>query len=302
MSASNIQPIGVADTYYIWDASLEDSSVDTSIKNEYSGPTRVVTSTCTRGSEYLEPVETNCETEDSDVHGNKDVSVFVTAGTKTQWTTQNDKESLKIKTEPNVAWTDCIDNDFPAVQIGYSFHKPDNGTPEWTEDSYAIYTSSMGEASSSGASEQVHQSRATKSSPSKLTTKQKVFMKLRKGHQDLDLQQSKLTQLVPHKPCPCTFCPMSFGTTKQLMRHMNYHTSRSLPHKCTVCQKGFGEPRTLRRHMLSHTDDRPYKCRVCDKGFRFAFVLSRHMKTHTGEKPICITYKHVPVIEINVKP
>ena len=125
-------------------------------------------------------------------------------------------------------------------------------------------------------------------------------------------------------PFDCSYCPKSFPTYKQRIKHMNCHeeaksykcehcpkafmipfklkahndfhiTGINLP--CSQCLKVFPSERLLKKHKNIHTEkyrqkmkeDRKYMCPVVNcfnkKGFRSEKHLRIHNMAHTGEKP-----------------
>ncbi|KAL7731243.1 hypothetical protein ACLKA6_014427 [Drosophila palustris] len=91
------------------------------------------------------------------------------------------------------------------------------------------------------------------------------------------------------KSFKCQMCPIAFGTSKALSRHLSTHiktmkngTGGQL--KCPVCQLQLSCASSLKRHMIIHTGLKPYKCDECQLSFSQREVLKRHMDTHTGAK------------------
>lgn len=91
------------------------------------------------------------------------------------------------------------------------------------------------------------------------------------------------------KSFQCQLCPIAFGTSKSLSRHLSTHiktmkngTGGAL--KCPVCHLQLSCASSLKRHMIIHTGLKPYKCDECQLSFSQREVLKRHMDTHTGAK------------------
>lgn len=74
------------------------------------------------------------------------------------------------------------------------------------------------------------------------------------------------------KSFQCQLCPIAFGTSKSLSRHLSTHiktmkngTGGAL--KCPVCHLQLSCASSLKRHMIIHTGLKPYKCDECQLSF-----------------------------------
>lgn len=82
----------------------------------------------------------------------------------------------------------------------------------------------------------------------------------------------------------CSFCSLSFGQRKDIVRHENLHAGIK-KHKCSYCSTFFATPYTLKVHERIHTGDKPYGCTICKASFAQKNSLDVHMKKHGIKKP-----------------
>lgn len=89
----------------------------------------------------------------------------------------------------------------------------------------------------------------------------------------------------------CTRCLESFGSAKELQRHVSSkhrtisppESPRSVGHACPICARTFSHRHNMRRHIdMVHQNKRPHVCEYCDKAFMTRSCVRRHIaRKHT---------------------
>ena len=74
----------------------------------------------------------------------------------------------------------------------------------------------------------------------------------------------------------CTTCGKSFGSQRNLKRHMVLHASRN-KFECSVCKRKFSSRRYVNAHMNVHTGETPYICHICGKSYTFSSRCREHI-------------------------
>lgn len=77
----------------------------------------------------------------------------------------------------------------------------------------------------------------------------------------------------------CGECTKSFGSSKNLNRHIKFVHNKIRPFPCEECDKSFCSTSHLNRHInYIHTKKKPFPCEECEKSFSCTSNLIKHIR------------------------